>query len=38
MSFCFTKIIPFSDDIQEFNNTLTEMIISFNKYPETKNH
>jgi diaminopimelate epimerase len=30
--FCYTKIIPFSNDPQEFNNYLTLMIISFNKY------
>jgi diaminopimelate epimerase len=32
MLFCLTKIVPFWDDLQEINNTLTRMIIPFNKY------
>ncbi len=32
MLFCLTKIVPFWDDLQEINNTLTLMIIPFNKY------
>jgi diaminopimelate epimerase len=32
MLFCLTKIVPFWNDPQEINNTLTRMIIPFNKY------
>jgi len=28
---CFTKIVPFWDDIQYFNNSLTMRITAFNK-------